>query len=399
MHIDGISTGNGRALGLAKMHEKENNGQGGVPEPTESTITGEITPAVQTTDSTTETTEEIPGVIQNLMDGHYKGVADVRLRINFNEEIEALEAAQRQAIADEQLALILESITGTEDDEPPAVPLTALVAESQDQTDEPAVTDLEGVAELQETLAGDFNTITESYAGTSTSSDQLAEDLWSAFNDFVDSMLELYPPPEEEAPTEEPGPVPPPALPLESEPTIATATLPEYEYVPTTALEMELKTATYAESEPVPPPAPPLETESELSTATFSEPEPVPPPAPPLEPELTTATLPEYEYVPPTTLEMELKTATFIESEPVPPPTEPEPEPEPEPTPDIQDYLVELEAAFSTAIDELMETLSTVSILPDLSEPSGDGSAYEKFVAIYNEMRNDGGAETVDAIG
>ncbi|MBW8041778.1 MAG: hypothetical protein FVQ85_17515 [Planctomycetes bacterium] len=394
MQIDGVNAGNGLALGLTKVRAKNQDDQG-VPEPTN--ITGENTPAVQTTDSTTETSEEIPGVIQNLMDGHYKGVADVRLRINFNEEIEAIEAAQRQAIADEQLALILESITGTVDDEPPLESATALVAESQDQTDEPAVTDLVGVAELQVALADDFNAITESYAGTSTSSDQLAEDLWSAFNDFVGSMLELYPPPEEEAPTEDPEPVPPPAIPLESEPTIATATLPEYEYVPTTALEMELKTATYAESEPVPPPVPPLESESELSTATYVEPEPVPPPAPPLEPELTTATLPEYEYVPPTTLEMELKTATFIESEPVPPPTEPEPEPEP--TPDIQDYLVELEASFSTAIDELMETLSTVSILPDLSEPSGDGSAYEKFLAIYNEMQNDGGAGTVDAIG
>jgi hypothetical protein len=304
MHIDGVNAGNGLALGLAKLHAKNEDDQG-VPEPTASNITGDDTPAVQTSDSTTETTEEIPGAIRNLMDGHYKGVADVRLRINFQDQIEAIEAAQRQAIADEQLGQILESVISTGDDDTTAS-ATALAAEGQEQTDEPAITDLDGVTELQEALANDFNAIKESYPGTSASSDELADDLWSAFNNFVDSMLELYPPPQE---------------------------------------------ATPEEPEPVPPPEP--------ATATLLEPEPA--------------------------------TATLIES--VPPPTEPEP------TPDIQEYLENLEAAFSTAIDELIEALSMVSVLPELSGPSGNGAAYQKFVAIYNELQNNGGAGTVDAVG
>jgi hypothetical protein len=45
--------------------------------------------------------EHVPGVIRNLMDGHYKGVADVRLRIVHADAIAAVElgADQRQASA------------------------------------------------------------------------------------------------------------------------------------------------------------------------------------------------------------------------------------------------------------------------------------------------------------
>ncbi|MHC4112261.1 MAG: hypothetical protein ACYSUY_14405 [Planctomycetota bacterium] len=303
MHIDGVNAGNGLALGLTKVHVKNEDDQG-VPEPTANNITGENTPSVQTSDSTSETSEELAGVILNLMDGHFKGVADVRLRINFQEEIEAIEAAERQAIAEEQFGQILESVTVTGDDEPPLESTTALVAESQEQTDEPAVTDLDGVAELQEALTDDINAIKESYFGTLASSDELADDLWAVFNNFVDSMLELYPPPEE-APPEEPKHIPP----LEPEPAIATV----------------------LESEPV------------------SESEPVP------------------------------ESEPLIESEPVT-------DPEPEPTPDIQGYLEDLETAFSTAIDDLIEALNMVSVLPELSGPSGNGTAYQKFVSIYNEL-------------
>ncbi len=36
---------------------------------------------------------------------------------------------------------------------------------------------------------------------------------------------------------------------------------------------------------------------------------------------------------------------------------------------------------------ELRDSMSSVSVLPPLSEPSGKGAAYEKFLAIYNELR------------
>lgn len=47
-----------------------------------------------------------PGVIRNLLSGHYKGVADVRLRINFYDELTALEqGGVAQALAEPSAAL------------------------------------------------------------------------------------------------------------------------------------------------------------------------------------------------------------------------------------------------------------------------------------------------------
>lgn len=47
----------------------------------------------------TEPQEKTRGVIRNLMDGHFKGVADVRLRINFFEEVQALEMQHLKSTA------------------------------------------------------------------------------------------------------------------------------------------------------------------------------------------------------------------------------------------------------------------------------------------------------------
>jgi hypothetical protein len=47
----------------------------------------------------------------------------------------------------------------------------------------------------------------------------------------------------------------------------------------------------------------------------------------------------------------------------------------------------ELSTAFEAAKDELIEALNGFQLLPELSEPSGNGVAYEKFLAIYNQMQ------------
>lgn len=54
--------------------------------------------------------------------------------------------------------------------------------------------------------------------------------------------------------------------------------------------------------------------------------------------------------------------------------------------PFFQIFLENLETAYNTAIDELVSNLNEVKILPDLSEPRGNGRAYEKFLDIYNEL-------------
>ncbi len=64
------------------------------------------------------------------------------------------------------------------------------------------------------------------------------------------------------------------------------------------------------------------------------------------------------------------------------------------PTPD--DPLADLISAFSEALASFMQSISTSSQLPELSEPSGNGVAYDKFLALYNEML--GGSTQVDEV-
>jgi len=52
-----------------------------------------------------------------------------------------------------------------------------------------------------------------------------------------------------------------------------------------------------------------------------------------------------------------------------------------------------LESSFAAAMEELVNSLNGVQVLPELSEPNGNGVAYEKFLAIYNEMLS---AETAE---
>jgi len=47
----------------------------------------------------------------------------------------------------------------------------------------------------------------------------------------------------------------------------------------------------------------------------------------------------------------------------------------------------ELSTAFEAAKDELIEALNGFQLLPELSEPRGNGVAYENFLAIYNQMQ------------
>lgn len=55
---------------------------------------------------------------------------------------------------------------------------------------------------------------------------------------------------------------------------------------------------------------------------------------------------------------------------------------------EIQDNDVDMRipAAFDAALDGLGNALSGATVLPPLSEPSGNGKAYEKFLAIYNDL-------------
>ena len=73
----------------------------------------------------------------------------------------------------------------------------------------------------------------------------------------------------------------------------------------------------------------------------------------------------------------------------------------PPPAASIRDTFVEeLRGVFSASLEEFQEALSSASSLPDLSGPSGNGVAYAKFLAMYNELRGVGGeTEPPPAVG
>lgn len=52
-----------------------------------------------------------------------------------------------------------------------------------------------------------------------------------------------------------------------------------------------------------------------------------------------------------------------------------------------RDYLAELTAIFEVTLASLLETATGAGALPPLSEPKGNGVAYNKFVAIYAELQ------------
>jgi hypothetical protein len=193
----------------------------------------------------TDDIEDGKGVLRLLQEGHFKGVSDVRLRINFFEELNAIEAGKLQAVAEQKVNAVLESVGGIVD---------TFLEEENDLTEEQTA----GVSMLQESFV---------QAASGYTNEPVA-DLNNAFDDFVEALRNLF-------------------------------TLP--------AQTQEENTTTEAES----PDAP------------------------------------------------ELPWQTFIE---------------------------DLQSAFTTTANELTQAFAEVRILPELSEPNGNGVAYEKFLAIYNEL-------------
>jgi len=103
MQVDGVSPGN--AYGLQKVSGKDKPPEGPSGQ---QPLSGEV--ADVSGDETSG--EEEKGVIRLLQEGHFKGVSDVRLRINFNDELTAIEAAQMQAVTEEKMGGVLESVGG-----------------------------------------------------------------------------------------------------------------------------------------------------------------------------------------------------------------------------------------------------------------------------------------------
>ena len=218
MQIDGVNPGNGHAYGLQKVHPPDQQAE----------EAGEQAPA-EASGAESSQTEAEKGVIRLLQEGHFKGVSDVRLRINFFDELTALKTAQVEAVAEEKVDGVVESVG------PVVESFVADNVLTQEQ--------ISSVQALQEQFV----------QAAKQSQDDPATKLSSAFEAFVDGLQNLS------------------------------------------------------------------------SSAGDGL--------------------------------------------------------------DWQGFIADLQSAFWAGMEELTNGLSEVKILPELSEPSGNGAAYEKFVAIYNEMR------------
>ena len=59
----------------------------------------------------------------------------------------------------------------------------------------------------------------------------------------------------------------------------------------------------------------------------------------------------------------------------------------------ISELVEELTSLFNTAKSELAASLENTRVFPELSEPSGNGVAFEKFLGIYNALYETGTSE------
>jgi hypothetical protein len=248
MQVDGVSPGN--AYGLQKVTGKENAPE----EPSGEPLSAEVADV----SGDEPTGEEEKGVIRLLLEGHFKGVSDVRLRINFNDELTAIEAAQMQAVSGEKMGGVLQSVGGAVD---------SFLADN----------------ELTEEEAAAVSEAKDSFLQAVNGADDPAGAVADAFAIFLELLQELVPPPPEPEP------------------------------------------------EDVPP-----DNDGGQDSGTDGDTGPIP----------------------------------LVES-----------------GPDWQEFIDNLKSSFSGAMVELTTAVSAANVLPPLSEPNGNGIAYDKFLAIYNEMR------------
>jgi hypothetical protein len=221
--------------------------------------------------------KEIKGVIRNLLNGHFKGVSDVRLRINFADEINELQSAEMEKAVEN-------GVSGL-----------------QDNLDSRIESFVNG-NELTEEEIENINLAADQFrvAISSVDKSDLMSELKAAFDEFAVSIT--------------PQPAEPEELPVEEESPV----------------------------ENIDPDAVPIEN---TTAETEENPEETP----------------------------------VVSSELL-----------------IEQFLADLTEFFLSELDNLEIQLGSVSVLPELSQPSGNGKAYDKFVALYNEMQGIGSEEQTE---
>jgi hypothetical protein len=300
MEINAVNSQSTHVHPLGKLHPKDTQ----QPEPTDQASANQEPNTEQTTE-----TSDAEGVLRLLQQGHFKGTADVRLRINFYDKIAALEAQQLQAVAEEKVDGILDSVNTIlgalvpEEESPPASNAEPLPAANTDlqplDTDDDGITDTYGLPNTASAFAG-------------VTTEEQPDDLTGLQDIFTQTVTGL------------------------KEDFLAAGT-------PSTSALLE-------------------GIQSAFDRLLESLQAALAPPQQPAEPLPNTAQ-------PNTTNEVI------------------EPEPAVESTSESPGLIDELTAAFNAAMDELISGFDSTSTLPPISQPEGNGRAYQKFLDIYNQIR------------
>ena len=216
------------------------------------------------------------GVIRLLQEGHSNGVADVRLRINFYDELNSIEHQNLQAVVEDGVKIILESVGESIDLFLSSDALAEEISKSVNNTEE-------GFVDAINQSKEDF------LISNGSPKDAFLTGINSAFETFILSLSSA----------------------------LATKT--------TEASKGDLPPADNNMGEP--------SAVTDLESSSNSEPVPTP------------------------------------ELEPV-----------------FQDFVDKLRSTFTGAIADLTERMDEIKVLPELSSFEGNGTAYEKFLTIYNNM-------------
>ncbi len=255
-----------------------------------------------------ESSEEQKGVIRNLLEGHFKGVADVRLRINHSEELSAIENSQLKSFVTENIGNVSSPITET---------INGFFGDDGQELTIQA--EYDAVKELEQLFLQEVNSAKEAFLASEEPSITLLEDeLNNAFQSLIQSLEDLNT-------------------------TVQIPTDPEELIISELQIQTEPENSVEQTVQP--------ETTGTEATGT----------------DILTDTDNQPELI---------VTENTEDQEPV------------EPQYDFQAFIESLTSSFETALGTLMNDLSQSSVLPELSEPEGNGRAYDKFLQIYNQMQD-----------
>jgi len=224
--------------------------------------------------------EKIKGVVRLLQEGNFKGVADVRLRINFFEELSSIEVGEIQKVAGEKIPGVTDSVS---------VNLEAFLLSNE--LSEEQVT---SISEHMETFTQSVDLMKEGFLNAvQPSKENLISGLNSGFEEFITSLN-----------------------------LVLLATEPE-----------------------------PLDDNSSSEDVDTEESIPVNPVG--------------------GENDENIESDQAVESKT-----------------NFQDFISNLRTTFAESLNELTNVLNESKILPDLSEPNGNGKAFDKFLAIYNNLQD-----------